>query len=105
LEEVTPQTMQAYCRSWQKACKTTRSLASGIHFGHYIARTFNPTILVVNATLANIPLCTGFTYERWKKGLNVMIKKTAGDLMSKNSKSFSFLRQILMPTTNGLAVQ
>jgi len=34
---------------------------------------------VVNATLANIPLCTGFSYERWKKGVNVMIEKTCGD--------------------------
>jgi len=53
--------------------------ASGIHFRHYIAGTFNPEILVVNATLANIPLCTRFTYDQWKKRINVMIEKTCGD--------------------------
>jgi len=52
---------------------------SGIHFGHYIAGTFNPEILVINATLANIPLHSGFTYDRWKKGVNVMIEKMCGD--------------------------
>jgi len=55
----------------------TGSSASGIHVGHYIAGMFNPEILVVNAVLANIPLCMGFTYDCWKKGLNVMIEKTA----------------------------
>jgi len=59
------------------------SSASGIHFGHYITRTFNPEILIINATLANIPLITGFTYDRWKKGLSIMIKKWRGILMWK----------------------
>jgi len=53
--------------------------ASGIHFGHYIAGTFNPEILVINATLANIPICTSFTYDCWKKGVNMMIKKMCGN--------------------------
>jgi len=44
-----------------------------------MAGTFNPEILVVNATLANIPLCTDFTYDCWKKGVNVMIKKSSRD--------------------------
>jgi len=54
-------------------------LALGIHFGHYVAGTFNPEILVVNMTLANLPLRTGFTYDWWKKGVNVMIEKTCGN--------------------------
>jgi len=54
-------------------------LASGIHFGHYMAGMFNPKIMVMNAAMADIPLCMGFTYERWKKGLNMMIEKTVGD--------------------------
>jgi len=55
------------------------SSASGIHFSHYMAGTFNPVILVVNAMLADIPLQTGFLYSQWKKGLNVMIEKMVGD--------------------------
>jgi len=70
---------QDYCRGWQKAKETTGSSALGIHFGHYMAGTFNPEILIINATMANIPLWTGFSYDRWKKGINVMIKKSAGD--------------------------
>jgi len=50
-----------YGRGWQKAHKTTSSLALGIHFGHYIAGTFNPVILVINVAMADIPLHTSFT--------------------------------------------
>jgi len=44
-----------------------------------MAGTFNPEIAVINAHLANIPLRTGFSYDWWKKGINVMIEKTCGD--------------------------
>jgi len=71
--------LEEYTGGWRKSRETMSSSASGIHFGHYIARTFNPEILLVNATLANIPLRTGFSYDRWKKGLNIMIEKTVGD--------------------------
>jgi len=33
----------------------------------------------MNAAMADIPLHTGFTYEQWKKGLNIMIEKMVGD--------------------------
>jgi len=71
--------MPSYCKGWQKAWEVTSSLASSIHFGHYIAGTFNPEILVINAAMADTPLCTGFLYDQWKKGLNIMIEKTIGD--------------------------
>jgi len=44
-----------------------------------MAGTFNLEILVVKATMANIPLCTGFSFSHWKKGINVMIKMTCSD--------------------------
>jgi len=68
-----------YCSGWRKARETTSSSASGIHFGHYIAGTFNPKILIINAALTDIPLRTGFSYQSWQTGLNIMIEKTTGD--------------------------
>jgi len=68
-----------YCQGWQRAREATGLSASGIHFGHYMVGTFNPEILVINMTLANIPLCSGFLYAQWKTGVNVMIEKTRGD--------------------------
>jgi len=79
ISNIGPRLLTSYCQSWQKTRESTSSSASGIHFGHYIARTFNPEILVMNVTIADIPLQTGFLYERWKTGLNIMIEKTMGD--------------------------
>jgi len=72
-------TAAEYCNGWRKVRETTSSSVSGIHFGHYIAGTFNPEIMVINAALADIPLQTGFSYQRWQTGLNIMIEKTMGD--------------------------
>jgi len=105
VEDITPQSTQAYCCGWRKARETMGSSTSRIHFGHYIAGTFNPEILVINAALANIPLHTRFSYKRWKKGLNVMIKKTSGDFNVENAELYFFLKQTSMLTTSGSAVQ
>jgi len=59
--------------------ETMLSSPLGIHFGQYIAGTFNPKILVINAKLADILLCTGFSPAQWHKGLNVMLEKSPGN--------------------------
>jgi len=56
VEDVALQSNQTYCWGWQKAREATGSLAFNIHFGHYMARTFNLEISVINVTMANIPL-------------------------------------------------
>ena len=78
-QSISPRTPESYRQGWTKARETTSSSASGIHFGHYIAGTFNPEILLINTAMADIPLHTGFAYDRWKSGLNIMIEKAAGD--------------------------
>jgi len=79
LKDITPCTAQNYCQSWRRAWESTSSSASGIHFGITWWELINSEILVVNATMANIPLGTGFSFSCWKKGINVMIKKTCGN--------------------------
>jgi len=44
-----------------------------------MAGTFNPDILIFNATMADIPLKTGYSPDRWKEGLNVMLEKSPGN--------------------------
>jgi len=65
---------------WKKAREATSSSPSGVHFGHYMAGTFNPTIAVFNARLANLGFTTGYSLKRWKKGLNVLLEKQPGNL-------------------------
>jgi len=59
---------------WKKAHKATSSSPLGVHFGHYMAGTFNPTIAVFNARLANLGFTTGYSLKWWKKGLNVLLE-------------------------------
>jgi len=74
-----------YQWGWHKAHESTASSPSGIHFGHYIAGTFNPKILIINTKLVDIPLCTGFSLAYWWKCLNVILKKLPAITMLKNS--------------------
>jgi len=74
-------------------------------FGHYTAGPFNPNILVINAMMANLLLLTDYSPKGWQYGLNIMPNKTLGDFNIKKLYIICYLRQILMPTTNGLVVQ
>jgi len=40
--DLPPCSLKAYASSWQKARESTSSSPSGIHFGHYMAGTYNP---------------------------------------------------------------
>jgi len=79
VKEIPPRSLQEYADSWQKVQELTSSSLSGIHFGHYMARTFNLDILIFNATMADIPLKTGYSPDRWHEGLNVMLEKSPGN--------------------------
>ena len=68
-----------HCEGWQKAKERTASSLSGAHFGHYKAGTFNEMINAVHTALSAIPLKTGYSYNRWKKGINVMLEKIPGN--------------------------
>jgi len=59
---------------WQKAKEQTASSLSGTHFGHYKAGTYNKLINAVHTALLVIPMKMGFSYQRWQKGINVMLK-------------------------------
>jgi len=44
--------------------ETTASLMLQVHFGHYMAGTFNLEIALLNATMADIPLTSGYSPRR-----------------------------------------
>jgi len=77
--DLPPRSLQEYTMGWHKSWETTASSLSGIHFGHYMAGTFNPEIAIFNATMADLPMCTGYSPRRWREGLNVMLEKTPGN--------------------------
>jgi len=46
---------------WCKAREATSSAPSVVHFGHYMAGTFNLTVAIFNARLANLGFTTGYS--------------------------------------------
>jgi len=72
-------TYTAYKRSWERAREMTASSPSSIHFGHYIAGVANDLVGKFNALLANKQLSSGTVPQRWRKNLNVMLEKLAGN--------------------------
>ena len=66
-------------QSWQKMDEYTSSSFSGDHFGTYIARSNDSELAAMDAALARIPAISGYSPNRWQKGLNVMMEKKPGE--------------------------
>jgi len=62
---------------WKKAWEITLSSPSSIHFGHYMAGNFNPTIAIFYASLADIRMSSGYSLKWWCTSLNIMLQKQA----------------------------
>jgi hypothetical protein len=79
---------------WQKFWRRTKedisSSESGLHFSHYKAVADSDLISHFHAMKGSVMIKTGYGYERWGRGLSVMLEKIPGcQLISK-------LRSILL---------
>lgn len=68
-----PQDFQAY---WKRMKEKTASRE--VHFGHFKAGMQNDLISVMHWMMAEIPMRTGYTLNRWKQATDVMILKKSG---------------------------
>jgi len=66
-------------QGWMKAKEATSSCLLGAHFGYYKARSTHKIINKLHTLLMDIPLHMGFSYKWWKKGINMMLEKIAGN--------------------------
>jgi hypothetical protein len=65
---------------WQTARESTGSSYSGLHFGHYIAASFCPDLLVLHAAKLSICACNGVPLARWGRGLTVLLETIVGNV-------------------------
>jgi len=63
--EVGLTTIMEYIMGWQHAREETSSLYSMVHFGHYMAGTYDDNIALFNAHMAWIPTATGYSPNWW----------------------------------------
>jgi hypothetical protein len=50
-----------------------------MHFGHFIAGCMNEVIANFEATMANIPIMSGYSPKRWQKAIDCMLLKQEGN--------------------------
>jgi len=69
---------EAFCRHWRRARESTSSSFSGLHFGHYKAAAYSPTIAHLHARFTQLVFMTGISLSRYQSGLQVILEKKAG---------------------------
>jgi hypothetical protein len=66
-----------FVNGWNKAKERTLAGPSNIHFGHCKTVARHPIIATFEAAMASIPMKSGYSYKRWRKGIDVeLLKKT-----------------------------
>jgi len=75
----TSPSLAEYIHGWWNAHEETSSSYSAVHFGHYIAGTHDNWITQFNACMAAILVAMGYSPNRWRHGLNVMLEKAPGN--------------------------
>lgn len=71
-------TPEQYAASWKKVKEKTSAGPSGMTIPHMKAHGNLRFLTEVDTILANLPFRYGFSPERWRKGLDVMLEKKPG---------------------------
>ena len=71
-----------HCASWKHAKEYTTAGISGVHFGMYKAQIRDPDLALYDAAHRSIPYHNGFYYDRWLRGVDVMLLKASGNTRS-----------------------
>jgi hypothetical protein len=72
--------VEDFRRGWSRSRERTSSGPFGAHFGHYKAAAQSSTLIRIHAIMAWIPFITGYSPQRWRHGVQVMIPKKANNL-------------------------
>jgi len=71
-------TPEAFCAHWKWAHECTSSSYLGLHFGHYKAAAFNPSLAHLHARFTQLVFMTGISLSRYQTGLQVILEKKLG---------------------------
>ena len=67
-------TAEDFQHFWQHARERTGSSFSGLHFGHYIAASFCPSLSSLHAAKLTICARNGVSLARWGRGLTALLE-------------------------------
>jgi hypothetical protein len=83
-------TTDDHIKGWKRQKEKTSGGISGLHFGHYKAHITRRPLADLDASMRSLAYSTGYSYRRWKKGIDVQLLKKAKDYRA------SKLRTILL---------
>jgi hypothetical protein len=72
-------TTEEWKQGWWKSKERTSSASDFLHFRHFKAGCTNDVIANFEATMANIPILSGYAPRRWCKAIDCMLLKKPGE--------------------------
>jgi hypothetical protein len=72
-------TTEDHIRGWKRQKERTSGGLSGLHFGHYKAHAQERDLAAFDASMRLVAYTTGYSFKRWKKGLDVQLLKRVND--------------------------
>jgi exonuclease III len=72
-------TTEDHIRGWKKQRERTAGGLSGLHFGQYKAHAQEVDLAALDASMRSVAYTTGYSFRRWKKGLDVQLLKRTND--------------------------
>jgi hypothetical protein len=84
-------TLEDNTRAWNKAKERTAAGLSGLHFGMYKAHAKRPRLSAFDASMRSVAYMTGFSYNRWKRGVDVQLLKKKKDFRAEKLRTILLL--------------
>ncbi|CAB9529533.1 hypothetical protein SEMRO_2534_G330480.1 [Seminavis robusta] len=80
-----------HIRGWRKAKEKTAAGPSKLHFGMYKAHIQRRRLAEVDAFMRSIAYSTGYSYSRWKRGLDFHLLKRKREFWAKKLRTIGLL--------------
>ena len=68
-----------HIRGWKRAKERTSAGLSDLHFGMFKAHIKRRNLADIDASMRSVAYSTGYSFKRWKKGLDVQLLKRSRD--------------------------
>ena len=78
-----------HCQGWKRAKERTSGGRSRIIFAMYKAESKDPMLASLDASQRSLAYSTGFSYPRWKQGLDIQLLKRSGKIGATSLRTIS----------------
>jgi exonuclease III len=84
-------TTDDHIRGWKRQKERTSGGMSGLHFGQYKAHAQERDLAAFDASMRSVAYTTGYSFRRWKKGLDVQLLKRTNEFKADKLRTILLL--------------